>query len=467
MKKIVCFVLIAIFALCIISCTKTEEPESFDAAMDMNVDPTEFKLNGQQVTFAAVLKSGANVLNPKFGDYALGDALLARYNEMEKRHDVTINAIDVNMSTLFLSMSAGYYYADLCNEQMQNFLGYMNSGMFADLNLIDGMDMTDREKYGTVAQLDCVTFGDAIYGSMANEMGDPIPYICGYMWFDPMLIRQGAVTNPLEDYENGNWTWDTFFKDCKATAGVSPINPDVTIYGTFINESAYDYFVIPSVISNGAFLINRTEHGFESNIKDPRVLQAIEWIRDISSDESVLVSGIGVETAAYQFTDHQYTFFLEYNWLGISRMAGWIGCSATDEFSWITFPVGPNGTPKQMSSFISWGTNYYLVPSYIDTTYTGYFVSELFEPLYTDAGLDWKDILYTENFWEKKSFEQCQKMFTDAATCYYSIASNYDGSLKTTLGKAASGKESVSSALESVEQRALAQLQKLYSNLVK
>lgn len=446
------------------ACMGESYSESFDLELNGEFDPSAFTLDGKTVVFAAVSRNGSNVLFPKFGDYALGDALLSRYSEMEKKHDMDISVVNVDLSAMFFSMTAGSYYADIVNEQMSYFISYMNSGMFYDLSILDGMDITDQDKFGTKAQLDCVTFGDSVYGCMANMMGEPIPYICGYMWFDPYLMKQGSLPSPLEDYERGEWTWDAFFRDCQTVAGPSHNNPDINVYGTFINEGAYDYFVIPAIISNGTHLVNRTENGFVSNIKDEKVIQAIEWIRDISSDDCINVgSGGGVELAS-QFAHHEYAFYMEYNWIGISRMGGWLGTVAEDEFGWISFPVGPGGTPKQVSSFISWGTNYYLVPAYNDSTYSGFFADELFEPLYTDAGLDWKDILYTENFWEKGSFEQCMKMFTDVSTCYFAITG--DSLLTQTLGKAASGKESVSSALESIETRALSKLESMYSNLI-
>lgn len=436
-----------------VSACSGESGEPKELVFDDTSDPGIFDLNGEEFIIACNRNHGGAVaLDPQTGDTEFGDCLIKRYSDLESKFGIDVKIRESNMSEFMILSYAGTEYASLMSEWVVNELSPCCIGMFNDLCYLDGIDITDQAKYGSASVLDTLTFGGSTYGMLAYAMGEPMPEICGYMWFDPLLVKTYAITSPFDYLDTDSWTWDAFFDCCAKVTGPSPINPDKYVWGAFVHPDVYEYFVVPMIISNGVRLVDKTENGFVSNLSDPRVYEALEWCKKlVSSGYADTVNGFG-EAAAERFANHELMFLGEYSWFGVSKLSGFIWKYSTDEFSWIPYPVGPSGIPGQSSSFIARYSNMYVVPFSAEPSTAGYIISDLFEPMYTSDGLDWKDIMYAENFYDRKSFDFCMKMFYDAVPDYYSLALCWQGAkLNGALLNAVSGKESISSSLESVE----------------
>lgn len=450
MKKTFLPLLFAIIFI-LSSCAQAVEDEIIPEYDDGFVSgESAVNLNGKTFYLKGINHEGGDcALLPPKDETALGDALLARYKELEKKFNCIMDVDRGTISELWVNFASGTDYADLMNSQLTDIVPYMKLKLLRDLNEIEGIDIHDEEKYGTSTLLKAMTYGDAIYGMMAMEMGEPIPFICGYMWYMPSRVAEIGQTDPHELLESGIWTWGEFEKMCIAGTDTSSPDKNEWKYGSYFDNSYPEYFTIMTINSNGSRPVVETENGLVSNFTDSRTIAAIEWVKSLIDEGCLLASSNGNQNDAISFTEGKYVFATEYNWLGISKMNGWIGKNATEQFNWITFPIGPSGTQGDISSFISWGTNYYFIPQNADDEYVGYVTSALFEPLYTDGGSTWKEVLYSENFWDQTSFDLFMDMFNYPVFDYYSILS-VKSKVNGAIAAAVCGKKSASQAMSEI-----------------
>ena len=151
--------------------------------------------------------------------------------------------------------------------------------------------------------------------------------------YNQTLLDNLGLDSPMDYYERGEWTFDTFYKLCKATVEEYSLNFNLT----FLSQAA--------VASNSGQFFEYTDTGAEMTLKDPETQQALEWVNKVYS----LCTG-DVNQSSQGYMDGTHVLLVERPHL-ISRFRK----AGNYELGWVPFPKGPSGEGKQSALADAWG----------------------------------------------------------------------------------------------------------------
>ncbi len=169
----------------------------------------------------------------------------------------------------------------------------------------------------------------------------------GWMGVDPYgiiynesLFDNSGETTPMEHYENGSWTFDTFFNTMKAMDNVTGSANDV--YGLV---GTYSTLAQAAVVSNGGQILKYTDIGADLTLKDPKTMEALEWVNKVrnvmpTAYQNAKTDMQGGKAAMYINRQDQIN--------GIRRS------SPNYTFKWVPFPKGPSGEGQGTGSVYGW-----------------------------------------------------------------------------------------------------------------
>ena len=275
------------------------------------------------------------------------------------------------------SVDIWYLYQDTVNEPLKN-------NLFYDLSKVKTVDFSEEKWNKQVKEL--MTYEGGVYG-MSTEL-EPRAGI----FYNKRIFEEAGIPKdePYELQANGQWTWDKFEEYCaKLTQDVD--NDGVTdIYA--MASFSKDYFKLAAAC-NGAQFVSRDENGQYVNATTTQnFLDAANW--GVSLIEKGYIEP-KPEGAAW---DWFITAFRDGECAMQTAEVYTVSSFATsmdDEFGFVMFPAGPNGTMATVPF-----DNVLVVPSCFDDEYVEKIMFAY--DLYTEAtpgwSLDeaWKETYYAQ-----------------------------------------------------------------------
>ena len=153
--------------------------------------------------------------------------------------------------------------------------------------------------------------------------------VCGIniygVHYNQTLFDNMGIDTPLDYYNRGEWTFETFYQLCKSINSEYPINLNFT----YLCESA--------VASNGGQFFRLTDTGAEMTLKDEKTKDALEWVSKIYS----LCNG-DVHESYTEYKEGRSALIVERQHLINDPRR-----HTNYEFGWVPFPKGPKGTGTQ------------------------------------------------------------------------------------------------------------------------
>ena len=153
--------------------------------------------------------------------------------------------------------------------------------------------------------------------------------VCGIniygVHYNQSLFENMGIDTPLDYYNRGEWTFETFYQLCKTVNSEYPINFNFT----YLCESA--------VASNGGQFFRLTDTGAEMTLKDEKTMDALEWVSKIYS----LCNG-DVHQSYAEYKEGKSAMIIERQHLINDPRR-----HTNYEFGWVPFPKGPKGTGTQ------------------------------------------------------------------------------------------------------------------------
>ena len=124
-------------------------------------------------------------------------------------------------------------------------------------------------------------YGIQLKGTNQNHM---------VVFFNEDMFAEKGVKTPLQYYNEGNWNWNTFLELCKKM--VEKDNKgDIKVYGCCVND------VMSFSCSTGKNIIDYDGKQLVNNIRDPDIIYAWKFIRDIAwGDNGYAIKDVGVLT---------------------------------------------------------------------------------------------------------------------------------------------------------------------------
>jgi len=165
----------------------------------------------------------------------------------------------------------------------------------------------------------------------------PINFTVGtMMMYDKSLIDANGLSDPYEEYLDGNWNWDTWVEIMTEFCENAPA--DSERYG--ING----WFQTQVIQQTGKTMVNYEDGKFVSNLNDPDIERAENMLYDIGKKGYVNNDWLG--NAKMALKDGNLLFYCMGTW----AMTGNNGPSEGDEWRVVPVPSDPNSDEKYMTA---------------------------------------------------------------------------------------------------------------------
>lgn len=165
----------------------------------------------------------------------------------------------------------------------------------------------------------------------------PINFTVGtMMMYDKSLIDANGLSDPYEEYLDGNWNWDTWVEIMTEFCENAPA--DSERYG--ING----WFQTQVIQQTGKTMVNYEDGKFVSNLNDPDIERAENMLYDIGKKGYVNNDWLG--NAKMALKDGNVLFYCMGTW----AMTGNNGPSEGDEWRVVPVPSDPNSDEKYMTA---------------------------------------------------------------------------------------------------------------------
>ena len=359
---------------------------------------------------------------------ARSEMLFARYDEIQKKYDCTIETSEYDEDTLMLRQAVGLPYADLINHRLNTIWEHYQNGYIMPLNEISTIDLYDG-KYGPEQLINDLTWKGDTVAVYPQYWGIITPNFSDALFFNPLVFSMINIPTPHELYEQGEWTWDALEQIGKACLEAS--TDENPLYLSTMNN----YFVRMMVCSNGGSFLNKDSDGkYSYALLEPEVMEAVQKSNDFY-DEGYLVKYPGdVQDALTMFVNEELAIIAEYSVQGIFDDGGVIGTDMQGEYGWAYNPIGPKGSADE-TGMISDENMYIFATIEKDTEAEalGNFMELLFEPLGAEP-MDWVEDFLGTNFYDAKSEEVFISKFEntkfDAVFFAYQSDELYDAMLE-------------------------------------
>lgn len=445
-KKTVGIILLCTMIFSLFSCAAEEEV--FDRDLNMGRDSSVVDFEGQKLN---IMTGWPDEWKPESGFTSMGDNLIARYNEMEEKYNLTINIYKnpVAYSThIMTSVAAGTDdVPDIVDCHAHEIYSVYQMDMLYAYDDIETIDVND-EKWGNKNFIRYGYFDGHQYGAFPYHW-EFMPAILGVcMWDDTVLREAGITETPHEMYENGTWTWDNFEKMLEMATFE---DGDRKVTGLGYGDATQLAQTV--LFSNGAQIVIEDENGNKKfGLRDSKAYEAFDWLKGINDKKLMYQSGYG------QFNNHEMLFFVGESYffthMTQTHIDGDTPVYQHDGYGFATFPSGPSGEYGMGGSYITQGRrlNWLVDAGPMQKDDLGVAMNILFEPLEGTNEKAWIDFLERNVFYHgEKDREMFLKMVENTKYDWSSPLGSAYSSITTAFSSLVSGRTTASSAFESIE----------------
>ncbi len=165
----------------------------------------------------------------------------------------------------------------------------------------------------------------------------PISFTVGtLMMYDQDVIDSEGLSDPYEEYKNGNWNWDVWYDMMAEFVDNAPA--DTERYG--ING----WYQTQLIQQTGKTMVNYDGEKFTSNLNDPDIERAENLLYDIGKNKYVITDWLG--NARKALSDGNILFYCMGTW----AMTGNNGPTDSDTWRVVPVPSDPNNDNKYMTA---------------------------------------------------------------------------------------------------------------------
>jgi len=407
MKKIFLTVLAISVIFGLFSCSSSTE-ETFDVDFGV-VDSENYDFEGYE--FKVI-----GGFHQNYGDSVIGDAVLERYDEVEKKFNIKINyeGIAYGFSGVLLQKTmAGEKYADLMWARLSDMNPCLAMDLLLALNDTGYLDIND-EKFGTGSLKETTKFNTENYYGVYPEYW---PYmnisLNGQCLISYQVLRENQQPDPYELLENHEWNWANFEKIAEACA-----NPSEGKYGV---TTAHDEMLNTVFFQNNVNFVvyNEAAKRWETDFASPAAVNAAEWVSSLIAKGIVFHSQSGDAVSSKTvFEELRSAFHLGpgYYGIGINDIP-----ALTEGFGFIPMAFGDNNPDEIWNCKFDARQEYYCIPN-VDTIKTEIsliVLDALLDPI--DTGYDWKSYYSRYVFYDENSAKCFIKMVDEASNSGFNM----------------------------------------------
>ena len=334
MKKTFFSVVLILLVFLAASCASVEEivPEYDTSSLDgLNFAGAEFKYLTEELEAFIGVKQGT----------FLYDCAMQRISDIEKtlncvltvEHSPTTSS---HYDSCRATIMSGLSPADIMDFRSSNTTANLAyAGCLYPLTEVhDIIRYEDSFKYGSASVLECAMYNGVPYAVQpASWPGFPDAQ-CFFLTYNKDKTSSKGLPDLQEYYENGTWTWSNFEDVLVSYTSTDPGDPYVAL------ATHAKALVNMTLFSNGVKFADYIDGKLQTDLYQPKVVNAITWLQKIYSDYKSSILNIeywsllefinGQSLMAFVSGAQAYNSDIQYN------------CDFT--FGLMPFPCGPDAT---------------------------------------------------------------------------------------------------------------------------
>lgn len=253
----------------------------------------------------------------------------------EEKYGGNVEVIGVGwgdqMSQVIDMVNAGET-CDLAQAHDQNFPIYGAKNIVQDISQY--IDLNDGFWYDSVTN--AFTFGGVHYAAGA----DAAPVVISY---NKTLFDEYGVKTPMEYFEEGNWTWDTFREVALNMTGDTDGDGELDVYGF----GWWDSFYVQMLNANGTTgLAFNADGTVGSNYLSKEATEAFTFLQDAYMRDKFIMRPDG-DNFISAFKGGKLAMTCEYGFAAITAYA----CDY--DIEWAPLPQGPSGEKYECGGSLS------------------------------------------------------------------------------------------------------------------
>lgn len=197
------------------------------------------------------------------------------------------------------------------------------------------------------------------------------------IFYNKTMFKNNGLKTPTEYYDEGQWNWDNFSMLAQELTQDTDNDGTTDIYG-FTTCNLEDF-----IMNNGGQLVQFEGTNLKLSLDDPKVIQGLEFARDLRQKYKVMDSSMGIEN----LVNGKSAMVSNGVWVPRTNFQGF-----KDEWDIVPYPKSPN---TQDNIMVGGGWSY-VIPTGAKNPKGGVlFIKTLFETIYGPDVLIEKDS-YTE-----------------------------------------------------------------------
>jgi len=221
------------------------------------------------------------------------------------------------------------------------------------------------------------SFKDKIYSASVSGVSPLVLY------YNKDMVESEGLDDPMDLYESGNWTFDTFKQMCKTLTNDTDGDGNIDRWGLCCWYPwawlGADHTALCKIGSDGLY---------ELNLDDPAVVETSEFVQDMYYTSNWRgLDGDNIYTSFYQGRN---AFLQEYSWSETSNI---IPAKQSGQFDFdygvVPTPYGPNNTDK---TNVAHASGYGIGSGSQNPYHAGKLVNMILESISVDADEKNKDV---------------------------------------------------------------------------
>ncbi len=378
-------------------------------------------------------------------DYTFSPTLMLELKD--KRFDEA--ETELNIDIIFtredpiLQLSTGYGTYELMDSDLNRIYDYYKAGILAPIEEVSTIDMSSG-KWGNENFLKYGVFNGKLYGIFPWHWNHP--EVTGAMMFNGELLKAIGGTSPYEFQEKGIWNWETFetaIRSYPKEHGNTPLKA--------IHVQEFEVLGLAALHSNNLRTIEGNEEdGYTFGLNNNEAYETLDWLNSLYNDGLIDKGSIETFTLA-----DECVYYIGDSYLGLSNNAMSDTAFAPltmNEYGFITFPHGPNGTEKNVGAY-TYEIRRLMALSdkaNMELDDIGRIANYLFEPVegYTDSM--WKTELKEFTFHSEECYENYLMIIENPEYNFGAQLATSKDSLYKVLTNSITGTDSAKTALDKI-----------------
>ena len=228
-----------------------------------------------------IATTDATLFTPRLGYGMLSDARRYRTNLVDAECKAVIMSIEKPKETIFgdikKDLNAGVYVGDIICVPFNIQSELVRNGLLMNLNKIPFLNL--NAEYYNASATESLTVNGNIYGLVSDLTFNPSNIYA--VFYNRALINKYNISNPLELYKNGGWTYDGMLGVAKElTAAINNLNDD-TRWSIGLDKENGD-IINGLFISSGNKYFTKKDYDFPVlNFNNERTLKLLDVLAKI------------------------------------------------------------------------------------------------------------------------------------------------------------------------------------------